>query len=173
MVHEERPPERKELGWVFLILLPLIPVVILAGFFYGMLVIETGSWTPVIHEFRSPPPGYQSVAAFAAGRRHDFPTLFGDPEPSPVAGTGHLANVYDRSRGGPDGVRVDVKTLRLRRTFGADLNAQLEVPINPALLAHLRSLSKGAIVTVSGIGHGDGKYDIDIHPVHRVNGYEP
>ena len=161
---------------MFLILLPLISLVIVAGFFYEILVIQTDSWTPVIHEFRPPPPGYQSVAAFAAaGSGHDFPTLFGDPEaePSPVAGTGHLVSVYNDSRGGPDGVRVAVKTLRLHRIFGADLNAQLEVPINPALLAHLRSLSKGAIVTVSGIGHGEGKYNLEIYPVHRVNGYEP
>ena len=144
-----------------------------AAFFYGLLVMMTHSWTPVIYDLRSPPPGYQSVAAFRAARGHDFPALFEEPAPSPVAGTGHLVRVSDGQAYGTNARGVDVKSLRLERFFGTSVTAHLDVPISAELSTHLRSLSKGAIVTVSGIGHGDGRFNIYIHPVHRVNGYEP
>ena len=148
-------------------------ILLVAGFYYGTLVLLSGSWTPVIYDLQAPPPGYQSVAAFRAARGHDFQALFEEPAPSPVAGAGHLVDVYDGQPYGA-GIRgVDVKTIHLQRLFSVPLRAHLEVPINPALLAHLQSLSKGAIVTVSGIGYGDGRYNINIYPVHRVNGYEP
>ena len=87
-----------------------------------------------------------------------------------MAGTGHLARVSYRQPYGTNVSEVDVKTLRLERFFGTTLTAHLDVPISPAWSAHLQSLSKGAIVTVSGIGHGDGRFNIYIYPVHRVNG---
>ena len=144
-----------------------------AALLYGLLVMTTHSWTPVIYELRSPPPGYQSVAAFRAARGHDFPALFEEPAPSPVAATGHLVRVSDGQPYGTNASGVDVKSLHLERFLGANLTAHLDVPISAELSTHLRSLSKGAIVTVSGIGHGDGKYNIYMYPVHRVNGYEP
>ena len=144
-----------------------------AAVLYPMLVMTTHSWTPVIYDFRSPPPGYQSVAAFIEARGHDFPALFEEPAPSPVAGTGHLVHVYDGRAYGTNVNGVEVKTLRLDRLFGANLTVHLDVPISPALAAHLQSLSKGAVVTVFGIGHGDGQSHIYIYPAHRVNGYEP
>ena len=140
---------------------------------YTMLVIASGSWTPLICEFRSPPPGYQSVSAFAAARAHSFPTLFEEPAPAPVAGTGYLVDIRDDSSYEVDVNGVAVKTLVIARLSGAALRAHVDVPLDPALLAHLRSLSKGAVVTVSGMGHGDGRHNVHIYPVHRVNGYEP
>ena len=87
-----------------------------------------------------------------------------------MAGTGHLARVSYRQPYGTNVSEVDVKTLRLERFFGTTLTAHLDVPISPAWSAHLQSLSKGAIVTMSGIGHGDGRFNIYTYPVHRVNG---
>ena len=58
-----------------------------AALVYPMLVIVTGSWTPMIYDFQSPPPGYQSVATFREARGHDFPALLEEPAPAPVAGT--------------------------------------------------------------------------------------
>ena len=144
-----------------------------AASLYPMLVIVTGSWTPLIYDFGSPPPGYQSVAAFREARGHDFPALFEEPAPAPVAGTGHLVGVEDGRPYGTNVSGVDVKTLRLERFLGTSLTVHLDVPISEELSAHLQSLSKGAIITVSGIGHGDGRFNIYIYPVHRVNGYEP
>ena len=144
-----------------------------AAFCYPMLVILTGSWTPLIYDFGSPPPGYQSVAAFREARGHDFPALVEEPAPAPVAGTGHLVGVEDGRPYGTNVSGVDVKTLRLERFLGTSLTVHLDVPLSEELSAHLQSLSKGAIVTVSGIGHGDGRFNIYIYPVHRVNGYEP
>ena len=125
-----------------------------AAFLYAMLVIGTGSWTPVTYDFRSPPPGYHSVAAFREARGLDSPALFEEPPPAPVAGTGHLVRVSDGRAYGTNVSGVDVKTLRLERFLGTSLTVHLNVPISEELLAHLQSLSKGAIATVSGIGHG-------------------
>lgn len=151
----------------------VVTTLIIAGYGYVMLVILAGSWTPLIFEFRSPPPGYHSVADFAAPRDHAFPALFEEPAPGPVAGTGHLRSIHD---GVPTGTGVSgakVKTLHIGRVSGADLRAHLDLPIEPALLAYLRTLSRGSIVSVSGIGHGDGRHNIYIYPVHRVDGHEP
>ena len=152
----------------------LVAILILAGYIYLMLVFFTGSWTPLVFEFRPPPPGYQSVADFAAARDHAFPALFEEPAPGPVAGTGHLLSIHD---GGATGTGVS-GTQRQDAAHRAclivrDLRAHLDLPIEPALLAYLRTLSTGSIVTVSGIGHGDGRHNIYIYPVHRVNGHEP
>ena len=91
---------------VSLTLLPLIPLVIVAGFFYWMLVIETGSWTPVIHEFRSPPPGYQTLLHLRRGvvttSRRCSETL----SHHRWRGRGISPTSTTVSRGGPDGVRV-------------------------------------------------------------------
>ena len=148
-------------------------MLIIAGYVYVAKVILTGNWTPLVFEFRSPPPGYQSVAGFAAARDHAFPALFEAPAPGPVAGTGHLRNIRGGGPTGTDVSGVRVKTLHIGRVSGADLYAHLDLPIQPALLAYLRTLSRGSIVTVSGIGHGDGKYSVYIYPVHRVDGHEP
>ena len=148
-------------------------MLILAGFIYVLEVILTGSWTPLVFEFRSPPPGYQSVADFAAARDHAFPALFEEPAPGPVAGTGHLRSIHGGGATGTDVSGVRVKTLHIGRVSGADLHAHLDLPIRPDLLAYLRTLSRGSIVAVSGIGHGNGKYNIYIYPVHRVDGHEP
>ncbi len=151
----------------------VVAILIMAGYGYVMLMTFSGSWTPLVFEFRSPPPGYQSVADFAAARDHAFPALFEEPAPGPVAGTGHLRSIHD---GGPTGTGVswvNVKTLHIGRLSGADLRAHLDLPIKPALLAYLRTLSTGSIVTVSGVGHGNGKHNIYIYPVHRVDGHEP
>lgn len=66
-----------------------------------------------------------------------------------------------------------MKTLRIRRPFGVSIIAHLDVPLRPGLQEHLRTLRKGAIVTIAGIGHGDGEYNIYIYPVHQVNGHAP
>ena len=153
--------------------LGLVAILILAGYVYVMLVVVTGSWTPLIFEFRPPPPGYQSVADFAAARGHAFPALFKEPAPGPVAGTGHLSSIRDGWATGTDVSERRVKTLHIGRVSRADLRAHLDLPIEPALLAYLRTLSRGSIVTVSGIGHGDGRHNIYIYPVHRVDGHEP
>lgn len=73
----------------------LVGILILAAYIYVLLMFSTGSWTPLILEFRPPPPGYQSVADFAAARDHAFPALFEEPAPGPVAGTGHLLGIHD------------------------------------------------------------------------------
>ena len=151
----------------------LVAILILAAYIYVMLVVFTGSWTPLIFEFRPPPPGYQSVADFAAARDHAFPALFEEPAPGPVAGTGHLLSIHDGIATGTGVSGTKVKTLHIGRVSRADLRAHLDLPIEPALLAYLRTLSTGSIVTVSGIGHGDGKHNIYIYPVHRVDGHEP
>ena len=151
----------------------LVASLILAACIYVFLAAYTGTWTPLIFEFRPPPPGYQSVADFAAARDHAFPALFEEPAPGPVAGTGHLLSIHDGGATGTGVSGTTVKTLRIGRVHRAHLHAHLDLPIEPALLAYLRTLSRGSIVTVSGIGHGDGKHNIYIYPVHRVNGYEP
>lgn len=151
----------------------VVAMSIIAACFYVLKVILTGSWTPLVFEFRSPPPGYQSVADFAAARDHAFPALFEEPAPGPVAGTGHLRSILDGLPTGTDVSGVRVQTLHIGRVSGADLYAHLDLPIQPALLAYLRTLSRGSIVTVSGIGHGDGNINIYIYPVHRVDGHEP
>ena len=59
------------------------------------------------------------------------------------------------------------------RESAPHLVAYLDVPLDPEMLEHLRSLSRGDAVTVSGIGHGPGQSVIHIYPVHRVDGREP
>ena len=134
------------------------------------------TWTPGPEIFRATPDGYQSIRAFRATRTHDFPALYEEPPPSPVAGTGHLVSVGDGPPYGtdaPPGRRVDVKTLYVTPVFGPRLVAHLDVPLNPDLQDHLRGLRKGALVTVAGIGHGNGENNIYIYPVHQVNGHAP
>lgn len=63
----------------------------------------------------------------------------------------------------------DVKTLRIARLFGPALVAHLDTPLNPGLQKHLRSLRRGDIVTVAGIGHDSNEHNICIYPVHQVN----
>ena len=150
----------------------LAQILFIAGCIYVLQAIVTGCWIPPIFEFRSPPPGYESVADFAAARDHAFPALFEKPAPGPVAGTGRLRSVDDGAPTGTDVRGVEVKTLHIGRVTGVDLYAHLDLPIQPALLAYLRTLSRGSIVTVSGIGHGNGKLSIHIYPVHRVDGHE-
>ncbi len=121
-----------------------------------------------------PPDGYQTVEAFVAQRRHEFPALHETPLPAPVEGSGRLMEIYDYWPAGT-GVNTteNVKALRLERSSGPNLRAYLDVPVKPELLEHLRSLSRGERVTVSGVGHGAGQGVINIYPVHRLNGLEP
>ena len=120
----------------------LVAILILAGYIYLMLVFFTGSWTPLVFEFRPPPPGYQSVADFAAARDHAFPALFEEPAPGPVAGTGHLLSIHDGGATGTGVSGTNVKTLHIGRVHRAHLRAHLDLPIEPALLAYLRTLSR-------------------------------
>ena len=121
-----------------------------------------------------PPDGYLSVEDFLATRRHEFPALYPTPPPTPVEGTGQLEQIYDYWPAGTGaGVAVDVKALRLVRESAPHLVAYLDVPLDPEMLEHLRSLSRADVVTVSGIGHGPGQSVTYIYPVHRVDGREP
>lgn len=137
------------------------------------------TWTPGIELFVTTPEGYQDTRAFRATRTHDFPALHEEPPPAPVADAGHLLRVTD---GKPYGTGTtgtgrspapDVKTLHIARVFGPDIIAHLDVPLRPDLEEHLRSLRKGAVVTIAGIGHGDGEHNVYIYPVHQVNGHAP
>ena len=120
------------------------------------------------------PYDYQSAEDFAAERRHEFPALHETPPPAPVEGTGRLTEVYDYWPAGTDAASsVDVVALRIDRSPGPHLRAYLDVPVDPELLEHLQSLSRGDRVTVAGIGHGDGQRTIYVYPVHWVNGREP
>ena len=109
---------------------------------------------------------------FRTARNHDFPTLRDQPRPAPVAGAGHLLEVYEGKPHGTSEASTatepgpDVTTLYIRAVFGPTLIAHLDVPIDPRLHEHLRSLRKGAVVAVSGIGHGDGDPSVYIYAVH-------
>lgn len=121
-----------------------------------------------------PPEGYLSVEAFVAERHHEFPVLHEAPAPAPIEGSGRLVEIY---RYWPAGTGADSSVralaLRLERSPGPALRAYLDVPVEPELLEHLRSLSRRDTVTVSGIGHGSGTGVINIYPVHRFDGREP
>ena len=124
---------------------------------------------------RALPDAYQSADDFAAERRHEFPALHEAPTPAPVGGTGRLTEVYDYWPAGTDvaSALLDVVALRIERSPGPELRAYLNVPVDPELLEHLQSLSRGQRVTVAGIGHGDGRRIIYVYPVHWINGREP
>lgn len=154
---------------------------ILAGLIpaYFLAAMWTHSFTPGLGDLLAPPDGYQSVRAWRSTHLHDFPALHPEPRPSRVGGAGHLVEIRDGTLYGttatdtPAGPAPDVKTLRIARLFGPDIVAHLDVPLDPDLQEHLRSLRKGAVVTVAGIGHGDGKYNVYIYPVHQVNRHAP
>ena len=93
--------------------------------------------TPLIYDFGSPPPGYQSVAAFREARGHVFPALVEEPAPAPVAGTGHLVGVEDGRPYGTNVSGVDVKTLRLERFLGTSLTVHLDVPLSGGSCRHI------------------------------------
>ena len=122
-----------------------------------------------------PPDRYQTVEEYLAERGREFPALHETPPPAPVEGGGQLEEIYDYWPAGTDActIAVSVKALRIVRSASPNLVAYLDVPINPELLAYLRSLSRGDRVTVAGIGHGAGPSTIYIYPVHRLNGREP
>ncbi len=127
--------------------------------------VEEAELTPVSD-------GYQSAEEYLAERGRAFPALYETPPPAPVEGTGRLDDIYDSWPAGTGvGTGVDVTAVRIERRGGPHLVASLDVPLNPELLAYLRSLSRGDRVTVSGIGHGAGPSTI--YPVHRLNGREP
>ena len=143
----------------------------------AMMMTSLHTWTPGIELLVETPDGYQSARDFRTARRHDFPTLRDQPPPAPVAGAGHLLEVYDGKPYGTSGSPTatepgpDVTTLYIRAVFGPTLVAHLDVPIDPRLHEHLRTLRKGAVVAVTGIGHGDGDPSVYIYPVHQVNGH--
>ena len=120
-----------------------------------------------------PPDRYQTVEEYLAERGREFPALHETPPPAPVEGSGQLEEIYDYWPAGTGVHDADVMALRIVRSASAQLVAYLDVPINPELLAYLRSLSRGDRVTVAGIGHGAGPSTIYIYPVHRLNGREP
>ena len=154
----------------------ILLLIALAGV-YTMWMASLHTWTPGVELLIETPDGYQNARAFRAVRQHDFPALQDEPPPAPVAGAGHLLDV---ANGKPYGTNVstraseaepDVMTLHVRPMFGPALIAHLDVPIDPRLHEHLRSLHKGAVVTIAGIGHGDGDPSVYIYPVHQVNGH--
>ena len=155
-------------------LIAIIPIGLVA--LYVMAGVMMHSWTPGFGVFRPTPDGYQSVRAFQAARTHDFPALLDQPPPAPVAESGHLITIKDAVLYGvtnrPDPA-PEVKSLRLTRVFGPSITAHLDMPLNAELRTHLLRLRKGAIVTVAGIGHGDGGRNVYIYPVHHVDDIEP
>ena len=115
--------------------------------------------------------GYPSVEAFLVARLHEFPALHPKLPPSPVEGTGRLADIYDYYFPAGTGVHnVDVMALRIERWSPPHLIAYLDVPVNRELLEYLQSLSRGDRVTVSGMGHGPERHALYIYPVHGING---
>lgn len=146
---------------------------------YVISAMWTHSLAPGAGELRERPDGYQSIRGYRPTRTRDFPALHDQPPPGPVAGSGHLASVEDTRLWSitpgstPPGTAPKVKTLRIRRPFGVSIIAHLDVPLRPSLQEHLRTLRKGAVVTVAGIGHGDGRHNVYIYPVHQVNGHAP
>ncbi len=121
------------------------------------------------HELRS--GDYHSVEDFVVARHREFPALHPKLPPAPVEGTGRLVDIYDYHR--PPGIDVhdvDVKALRIERSFPPHLVAYLDVPVNEELLEYLRSLARGDRVTVSGFGHGPERHVLYIYPVHRIDG---
>ena len=153
-------------------------LIALAGF-YAMWATSLHTWIPGVEVLVETPHGYQSSRAFRAARNHDFPALRDEPPPAPVGGTGHLLRVRDGTPYGTSGATTgtepapDVMTLFIRPVFGPMLVAHLDVPLHPRLHEHLLNLRKGAVVTVAGIGHGDGEHNIYIYPIHQVDGIEP
>ena len=147
--------------------------------YYAMWAAWLHTWTPGIELLVPIPDGYQDIRAFRAARTHDFPALHGKPPPGPVAGSGHLLRITDERLYGTETTetgqnrRPEVKTLHIERVFGPDIIAHLDVPLRPDLQEHLQSLRKGAIVTIAGIGHGDGEHNVYIYPVHQVNAHAP
>ena len=145
---------------------------------YFLAAMWTHSFTPGLGNFLAPPDGYQSVRTYRKARTEGFPALYEKPGPSRVGGAGHLYAIRDDRLYGTTRTEAladppDVKTLHIERLFGPNLIAHLDVPLRPALLEHLRSLRNGAVVTVAGIGHGDGEHNVYIYPVHQVNGHTP
>jgi len=154
-------------------------ILLVLGAAYAMAAMTMHSWTPGLGAFRPTPDGYQSVSAFSKARSHEFPALHPDPGPAPVAGTGHLTKV---SRGRLYGTaatetagetRPEVMTLQIERLSGPIIIAFLDVPLRTSMQEYLQEVGKGAIVTVAGIGHGDGEHNIYVYPVHRINEREP
>ena len=74
-----------------------------------MMMTSLHTWTPGIELLIETPDGYQSARDFRTARKHDFPTLRDQPPPAPVAGAGHLLEVYD---GKPYGTSEAPRTSR-------------------------------------------------------------
>lgn len=165
---------RKDLAKAALIVLLASPLGCLASW-AGWL----HTWTPGIELFVATPDGYENTPAFRTARTHDFPALQREPPATQVAGAGHLRRITKgrlygtQTAGAVQNSRPNVKTLHIERVFGPDIVAHLDVPLRPGLREHLQSLRKGAVVTVAGIGHGDGEHNVYIYPVHQVNGHAP
>lgn len=145
---------------------------------YIAAAISTQSFTPGLGSFLPAPDGYQSIHAFQNARIRDFPALYEDHGPGPVAGAGHLRRItngklYGTTRSTEPGHRPDVMTLHIERPFGPTIVAHLEVPVRPNVLEYLRSLRRGAVVSIAGIGHGDGRNNVYVYPVHQIDGHTP
>ena len=175
---------RADLSWVYGSLLAVIALVLAFVWVSGgggevlepIRRVDETEHSPAPSEGpeHTPPDDYQSAEEFAVERRHEFPALHETLPPAPVEATGRLTEVYDYWPAGTDATTsVDVVALRIERSPGPHLRAYLDVPVDPELLEHLQSLSRGDRVTVAGIGHGDGQRTIYVYPVHWVNGREP
>lgn len=173
LIHIKLLTSRDSIGLLMMVLIMLATA---GSIWYVTAAVRFRTWTPGIELFHATPDGYQSVRAFRNARAHEFPALHEEAAPAAVAGTGRLRSIADGglygAGAGPNGPR-EVKTIHITRLGGPRLVAHLDVPLAPDLLDHLRSLRRGAIVTVTGIGHGDGESNIYIYPVHALNGYTP
>ena len=88
-----------------------------------MMMTSLHTWTPGIELLIETPDGYQSARDFRTARKHDFPTLRDQPPPAPVAGAGHLLEVYD---GKPYGTSEAPRTSRP----GTNRNRPQEEPMS-------------------------------------------
>ena len=145
---------------------------------YIVAAVSTRSFTPGLGNFRPPPDGYQSIQAFRNARTRNFAALYDDRGPGLVAGAGHLRRItngklYGTTPSSEAGHSPDVMTLHIERLFGPNIVAHLDVPVGPDVLEHLRSLRRGAVVSIAGIGHGDGESNVYIYPVHQIDGHTP
>ena len=160
--------------WTAAVLMSAIPVVMALAWNCGPGGEPMEQMRRAEAEGDPPPEGYLNVEAFVAERYREFPALHEAPSPAPVEGSGRLVEIY---RYWPAGTGADssvnVLALRLERSPGPALRAYLDLPVEPELIEHLRSLSRRDSVTVSGIGHGSGTGTINIYPVHRFDGREP
>ena len=173
LIHIQMLSSRNSIGLLMIVLMMLATA---GSIWYVTAAVRFRTWTPGIELFHATPDGYQSVRAFRNARAHEFPALHEKPAPAAVAGTGRLRSIADGALYGagtlPNGPRA-VKTIHITPLGGPRLVAHLDVPLGADLLNHLRSLRRGAIMTVAGIGHGDGESNIYIYPVHALNGFAP